>query len=133
MPLRVRRVAWLVAAASVIATIEMIFHLAAMTEAEPLRLGASVPLLTTHMRLALLAYHSFGISVAALAIAGVRRLAPIWFMPLGVVGGALHAIAGPLVVLTRDQRYSPLFVGAAALAIWSAAAGAFMRSPQGSS
>jgi hypothetical protein len=129
-PLRVRQVARAVAAASVVATLEMTFHLAAMTEADALRAGASTPLVTTHMRLALVAYPAFGLTVAALAIAGRRTLARIWLVPVGVVGGLTHAIAGPLVVLTRDQRYSPLFIGGAALALWIVGAGMFgLRRP----
>jgi hypothetical protein len=67
-----------------------------------------------------------GLSVAALALMSARdrvlgngRIAAA----VAVAGGLAYALAGPLLLFTKDPAFSPLFAGSAALAIWVVLAG----------
>ena len=109
---------------------EMSFHLAAMVDRTALIAGAATPVLTTHLTLAVVAYPAFGFSMAALAALGARNRAVggASIALLGVVGGLMDAVAAPIVVLTRDERYSWLFTGIAFLALWMCLAAVWPRS-----
>lgn len=107
-------------AGSALATIEMAFHLAAFTEHDHLVSGAATPTLLIHEVLAVIAYPIFGIALAVLAI----QLAPGWppllrvVSVLGALGALCQAAAGPLVVLTHNQAFVPLFRGALLISLW---------------
>jgi hypothetical protein len=107
-------------AASVLSVIELVFHLLAYSEAAALSAGRSTPLVDIHIALAVVAYPAIGLSLAAVAWLGGRTRAlthPI-IGAVGALGGLLHAIAAPLVVLTKDQSYSVLFKGAILFVPW---------------
>jgi hypothetical protein len=40
-----------------------------------------------------------------------------------VAGGLAYTLAGPLMLITADPAFSPLFAGSAALAVWLVLAG----------
>jgi hypothetical protein len=120
LPNSVRRILRFAQVGAALAVVEMAFHLAATADRSSLIAGGPTPLLTAHMTLAVVAYPMLGLSVAALALQGARtRSFGGWAIGwLGALGGVAHGMAAPIVVLTRDQRYSPLFMGAAVMALW---------------
>ncbi len=107
-------------AGAVLAVVEMGFHLAAVADIDALRTSGPTPILNTHLALAVVAYPLLGLPVAVLAwLGGTSRVLthPV-FGAIGTAGGVLHAIAGPIVVISKDQHFSFLFQGAILLAIW---------------
>ena len=111
--------------AVVLGIVEFSFHLAAIVDRSALESGGSTPVLDTHLALAVVAYPAVGFSLAALAVLGARNhiLTHPVFAALGVVGGVMHGIAAPIVVLSRNQELSFLFTGAIPLALWLIAVG----------
>lgn len=107
-------------AGAVLGVIEMCFHLFAFEDADALANGGPAPIVTTHLTLAIFAYPILGLSLVVLAWWGGkgRILTHPWLAPIGVIGGLFHAIAAPLVVLSRDQHFSFLFKGDILLAVW---------------
>jgi hypothetical protein len=108
-------------AAAGVACVEMAFHAAAMLDLDRLRAGEPTPILSTHLALTTIANPLLGLALAGLAVTGARlgRLGSRWIAWMAVVGGAAYGFAGVYVVLTRDQRISPLFaVGATLMAFW---------------
>jgi hypothetical protein len=105
--------------------VEMSFHLMAFVDANALESGGSAPIARTHLTLAVIAYPIMGGSIALLALLGARKslLTHPLLAVLGVIGGIIHGISAPIVVLTRDQHYSFLFKGAILFAIWLVAVG----------
>ena len=126
------------AGAAAFATIESVPHLLASTEADALRSGEGSPLADLHSALQAASTVAVGATLAALAVVGTRartldggRVAAA----LAVIGGLAFAAAGPALALTEDPGLSPLFAGAAGLAIWMVATGvrtarAATRAPQ---
>ena len=101
--------------------VEMAFHTASVLDVERLRAGEATPILTAHLVLAATVNPVLAIGVAGLAVVAAwgRRLGSRWIAWVPVVGGALYGAASPYVVLTHDQRVSPLFaIGTALLALW---------------
>ena len=110
---------------AVVAVVEGVLHLVAVVDSEALRAGASTPILSAHLALAVVAYPLLGLPLAAIAWFGGRGRVlthPI-VGALGVIGGVSHGIAAPIVVLSRDSRFAVLFMGAVFLAIWLIAVG----------
>lgn len=104
-----------------LAVVEMSFHLAAVLDVDRLRAGAATPILTTHLFLTAIVNPLVGLTLAVLALHGarLRRLGSRWIAWMAVLGGAAFGAAGAYVVLTHDQRVSPLFaVGSSLLAFW---------------
>lgn len=128
---RLRRLATVAAGGAALAVVELTFHLLAFTEADALAAGRSAPIVSTHLALAVVAYPVAGLSLAALAWYGGR--ARVLTHPIagavGVLGGLLHALAAPIVVLSRDQNLSFLFMGAVLLVPWLLAAALRRRQP----
>jgi len=120
VPNSVRHILRFAQVGAALSVVEMAFHLAAMVDRASLTAGGPTPVLTTHLTLAVVAYPVLGLSVVALAFQGARtRSLGGWAIGwLGALGGMAHAVSAPLVVLTRDQRYSALFTGAAVVALW---------------
>jgi hypothetical protein len=110
---------------ALLAVAEMSFHLMAFVDADALANGGSAKIAHTHLTLAIFAYPIAGGSIALLAWFGGRSR--LFTHPLlgivGTLGGIIHGIAGPLVVLTKDQHYSFLFKGAILFGIWLIAVG----------
>lgn len=68
-----------------------------------------------------------GLSISALAILSASRRTlgnGKVAAAVATAGGLAFALAGPLIVLTKDPAFSPLFAGAAAMAVWLVLAGA---------
>jgi hypothetical protein len=125
-PTGVRFAAWAVAAGAALAVIESVPHLLASSEADALLRGEATPLTDLHALLGAVTTPLLGLSVAALALISARdrvlgngRVAA----SVAVVGGLAYTLAGPLMLLTKDPAFSPLFAGSAALAIWLVLAG----------
>jgi hypothetical protein len=108
-------------AAAGLAVVEMSFHAAAVLDLDRLRAGAATPILTTHLFLTAVVNPLLGLTLAAVALHGARlgRLGSRWIAWMAVLGGAAYGAASAYVVLTHDQRVSPLFaVGSTLLAFW---------------
>ena len=93
-----------------------------VTHSEPAKSSPTLqpdPDVTLHMGTESAASPAVGLSMAALAVTSARgrtlgngRVAAVF----AVVGGLAFALAGPLLLLTKDAGFSPLFTGAAPLA-----------------
>ena len=106
-------------AGTVLMTIEMIFHTAAMVDAGHLAAGHATPVLTTHLAMAVTFYPIFGASSALFFIKGMRERAigSVWFSWIGIAGTIANGIAPVLVVagFTAARILFPFMVG---IAIW---------------
>lgn len=103
------------------AAIETVPHLLSASQNDELRSGASTPLLDTHLALQLFATPALGLSTAALAIAIARtaRTRPAWVLGgLATVTGCIYAAAGPLIILTENVAFAPMFAAQAGVAAW---------------
>jgi hypothetical protein len=123
----VRAAAWAAVAAAALAAVESVPHLLASSESDALLRGDATPLTDLHALLQAVASPAFGLSVAALALTTARdrtlgngKIAAV----VATIGGLAFAAAGPLLALTEDPAFSPLFAGSAALAVWLVLAGA---------
>lgn len=121
-----RLAGWAVTVGAGLAAVESVPHLLASSEADALRSGAATPLTDLHAILGAVTTPLVGLSIAALAVMSARdrtlgngRVAAA----VAVAGGLAYTLAGPLMLLTKDPAFSPLFAGSAALAIWLVLAG----------
>lgn len=107
--------------------VEMIFHTAAVVDHGHLVAGAATPVLTTHLRLVVVAYPVFGILTIGFIIATARErtLASPWVSWLGILGAAAHGAAAPLVVIFGVGQARILFPMVLLLALWYALAAAW--------
>jgi len=108
-------------AAAGLAVVEMALHSAAVLDAGHLRAGQATPILTTHLALTAVVNPLLGLALGGLALNGacLGRLGSRWIAWMAALGGAAYGFAGTYVVLTHDQRVSPLFaVGSSLLAFW---------------
>jgi hypothetical protein len=127
LPAGVRTAGWAVAIGATLGAIETVPHLLAASESTALVDGDATPLTDTHALLQVVTTPAVGLSLAALALTSARdrvlsngRVAAA----VAVAGGVALALSGPLLFLTEDPAFSPLFAGSAALAIWLVLAGA---------
>ena len=118
---------WAVVAGAALAAVEALPHLLASSEGDALVRGEATPLTDLHALLQSVSTPAFGLAVAALALTTARdrtlgngRIAAA----VATAGGIAFALAGPLMAITKDPALSPLFAGAAGLAVWIALAGA---------
>jgi hypothetical protein len=125
-PSSLRLAGWAVAVGAGLAVVESVPHLLASSEADALLRGGSTPLTDLHALLGAVTTPMLGLSLAAFALLSARdrvlgngRVAAA----VAVVGGLAYTLAGPLMLLTKDPAFSPLFAGSAALAIWLVLAG----------
>lgn len=121
LPARSRRWTRFALFAVALAVLEMGFHTAAVLDLERLRAGSMTPILTTHLTLAALANPLLAVGLAAVALHGARsrQLGSRWIAWMVVLGGAAFGFASIYVVVTHDQRVSPLFaIGSALMALW---------------
>ncbi len=110
-------------AGTILGVVESVFHLASVADTAALSAGGPTPVLSAHLTLAIAAYPLMGFPLAALAWLGGRHLSHPLLSMVGVLGGILHGMAAPVVVLTQNQRFTFLFQGAVLLAIWLIAVG----------
>lgn len=103
------------------AALELVPHVFAASELEALRSGDSTPLLDLHLALQMLATPAFGLSSAALGVAVARDAGtrPAWALAaLVTVTGTIYAMAGPVINLTDNTAFAPMFAAQAGVAIW---------------
>jgi hypothetical protein len=104
-----------------LAVVEMAFHTAAVVDLERLRAGSATPILSTHLLLAATVNPLMALALAGVAWHGarLRRLGSYWIAWLVILGGGVFGMASTYVVVTHDQRVSPLFaIGASLMALW---------------
>lgn len=107
--------------AAVLAVVEMAIHTAAVVDLERLRAGAATPVLTTHIVLTGVVNPLIGGALAVVAVlAGrARSLGSPWVSWTAALGGPMYGFASVYVVVTHDQRVSPLFaIGSILIALW---------------
>lgn len=124
---RLRVVAWVAVTSAVIATAESLPHLLAASDADALRRGEEATLANLHTDLQVFSTPALGLSVVALAVVGARTRGLDGGTPatvIAVLGGLAFALAGPVIAFSENSDLSPLFAGAAGIAIWAVAAGA---------
>ena len=122
LPVRTARAVRVAAAAVSLYVVETLFHLAAVLDSDALAAGELAPFAGTHVLLSAVLYPVTGVALALLGVAllhdgrGLRRAVGL----VAVLGGTLHAVAVPLVLLRPDADGAPLFAGGAVLlALWS--------------
>ena len=122
LPVRTVRAVRVAAVAVSLYVVETLFHLAAVVDSDELATGALAPFAGTHVLLSAVLYPVSGVALALLGVAllrdgrGRRRGVAL----AAVLGGTLHALAVPLVLLRPDADGAPLFAGGAVLlALWS--------------
>jgi hypothetical protein len=127
LPKAVRTAVWAVAAGATLGAIESVPHLLAASESTELVGGDATPLTDAHALLQVVTTPAVGLSIATLAVLSARghvlgngRIAAA----VAVAGGTAVALSGPLLFVTEDPAFSPLFAGSAALAVWLVLAGA---------
>lgn len=123
LPVGARRAAWSAVAGAALWVVEGVPHLAAAAESAAAAAGRSTPLLVSHQLLALLAFPLVGLSVAALAVRGGRRLAHPVFAGLAAVGGVAWAAAPWAVGPLRIESVGRLFPMGMLMAAWFLAVG----------
>ncbi len=104
-----------------LAVVEMAFHTAAVVDRESLQAGRATPVLTTHLVLAATVNPLLAIGLTGIALHGarLRQLGTVWAAWVVVLGSAIFGFASTYVVVTHDQRVSPLFaIGSVLMALW---------------
>jgi len=119
--LLVTTVCWL------LASLELIPHILARRDLHALQHGEPTPMLDLHLTLAVVATPLFGLTAVLLAIAlavtGRTWPAVLLAVP-GVLGGLAYALSSPLVALTDDVAFAPLFAGQGLVAVFIVGTGA---------
>jgi len=133
-PLPARTARWLRFAlwGTVLQAVEMAFHTVSVVDAEHLAAGASTPVLTIHLVLAVLLYPVFGATVIGFIVATARdrSMASPWVSWIGILGAAAHGLSAPLVVGLRIPQAGILFPLLMLLALWLALAALWpLRAP----
>ncbi len=107
--------------AAVLGVVEMVPHLLVYLQVDELERHGSASLLDVHMAIQAVASPALGVCFAGVAIATARRRelgnGPVLAV-LAVVGGIVFGLAGPLMAIRHDPALSPLFSGAAGVALW---------------
>ena len=116
---------------TVLQTVEMAVHTAAMVDAGNLAAGRATPVLTTHLAMSVVFYPVFGITTAAFFIKGMRERAigSPWIVWIGVIGTLANGIAPILVGLFGWTEARILFAFMVGIAIWLLLAAAWPASP----
>lgn len=122
LPVRTTRAVRLAAAAVSLYVVETLFHLAAGVDSAALAAGGHAPVAGGHVLLSTVLYPVSGLALVLLGLAflregrGPRRAVAV----AAVLGGTLHALSVPLVLLVPDADASPVFaLGAVLMAAWS--------------
>jgi hypothetical protein len=110
---------------TVLQTIEMAMHTAAVFDHDHLVAGQSTPVLTTHLWLAVFFYPIFGLTIIGFIIAGMRDhvIGSPWIGWLGIAGALANGLAPPLVVLFKIEGARILFPFLLLFALWLILAG----------
>ena len=107
-------------AGTVLQTVEMAVHTAAMVDAANLAAGHATPVLTTHLTMSMVFYPLFGITTAVFFIKGMRERAigSPWIVAIGVIGTIANGMAPILVGLVGWTEARILFAFMVGIAIW---------------
>ncbi len=121
LPERTRRWTRWAVVGTVLQAVEMGFHTAAVVDQGKLIAGATTPILTTHIWLAVVLYPLFAVTIIGLIVAGARdrALGSAWIAWIGIVGALAHGAAAPLVAGLGLDQFRVLFPGVGLLAIWA--------------
>jgi hypothetical protein len=118
-----------VAATSVLATLAMLIHLFAATQAEAIEGGDSTALIVFHTWNETIVNPLWGLAIAALATAGgiTRTVGNRITLVLGLVGGLTFALATATIAFT--DLFDPLFPVSSMIGVWASSVGAigFLR------
>ena len=106
-------------AGTVLMTIEMIFHTAAMVDAGHLAAGHATTVLTTHLAMAVLFYPIFGATSALFFFKGMRERAigSVFYSWIGIAGTIANGLA-PVLVLSGFEQARILFPFMIGIAIY---------------
>jgi hypothetical protein len=104
--------------------VEGVPHVLAAGDAHAVAAGHPTPFFSGFQRLAPLVYPIIGLSVAALAALGGRRLTHPVFVVAGVVGGGAYALAPLLEGVGGADELDFLYALGLLMAVWFAAVGA---------
>jgi hypothetical protein len=115
-----RAVVGFAVAGALLSVVEMAFHVAAVIDLDALVAGRPTPVLHTHMVLEAMATPLFGFPLAALAFLAAKRGTPVQALvdAVGILGGLMFGLAGPVVVGTRAPEIHLLFSGSILLSLW---------------
>ncbi|MEU4392742.1 hypothetical protein [Kribbella sp. NPDC023855] len=123
LPDRMARLMTVVAAISVLATVAMLIHLFAATEADAIEHGHSTALIAFHTWNETIVNPLWGLAIATLAVAGgtTRTLGNRITLVLGLVGGLTFALATATIAFT--DLFDLLFPVSSLIGVWAAAVG----------
>ncbi len=105
---------------TILQTVEMVLHTAAVVDQPNLVAGRATPVLTAHLWLAVVAYPVFGGTFIGFIVATSRDrvLGSRWIAWLGILGAACHGLAAPIVILFESELARVLFPMVMFLALW---------------
>jgi hypothetical protein len=124
LPPRTAKWLTLVFWASVVQSIDMAIHTAAMVDLDRYVAGQPTPVLTTHLWMTATVYPLFAaLFIGFLVTASRDRLLGSWWIAwMGIVGAIGHGLAGPLVVVWDIEWARDLFPLILLVALWMMAA-----------
>ncbi len=119
LPARSRRWRRLAIGGTILQAIEMAFHAAAMLDHHNLLTGASTPILTTHLVMAVTLYPVFALALTGFIVAAARdRVLSWWAGGLGIAGAIGQGLSAPLVVGLNIAAARVLFPLIVLVALW---------------
>ena len=119
LPARSRRWCRLAVGGTILQAIEMAFHAAAMVDHHNLVSGASTPILTTHLVMAVTLYPVFALALTGFIVAAARDRVLGWGAgAIGIAGAIGQGLSAPLVVGLNIAAARVLFPMIVLVAIW---------------
>jgi hypothetical protein len=119
LPARSRRWCRLAIGGTILQAIEMAFHTAAIVDHHNLVTGASTPILTTHLAMAVALYPVFAFALTGFIVAAARdRVLGWWAGGLGIAGAIGQGLSAPLVVGLNIEAARILFPMIVLVALW---------------
>jgi len=114
------------AVTAVLASLGMVLHLFAASDAGRIAAGRSTPLTDVHLVVETITVPLFGFAIAVLAVVGAAtRSLGNWLTPLfGVVGGVAYALASGTAAFT--DALDPLFPISSVIALWALGTGGWL-------
>ena len=124
------------AAVGIVATLGAVIHLFAATQAAEVEHGGTTPLVLAFTGVETIINPAWGLTIAALAVAGglTRAVGNRMVLPLGLLGGLAFALATATIAFV--DTFDPLFPVAGLAGVWLVAVGVvglFRRPLEGAS